>query len=124
MIFAFGMLVERTGGSPLLWKAKTVALRDEFTDKPIRNYQCYKDLNEQVIPRSDNKISEARVWRLNQPGYLKEVPSAKISELIWNLVPPKKKQVAWDGTWNMPLAGLAHPQSKDGKHIEFTWWEY
>ena len=77
-----------------------------------------------IVPHASNKIKECKVWQMNQPAYLREVSEAKLSEVPWMVAPPTAKTVAWDGTFNMPLQGLAHPLHKDGKFIDFVWWEY
>eukprot|EP00178_Gracilaria_changii_P010447 TRINITY_DN3041_c0_g1_i1.p1 TRINITY_DN3041_c0_g1~~TRINITY_DN3041_c0_g1_i1.p1 ORF type:complete len:124 (-),score=11.30 TRINITY_DN3041_c0_g1_i1:35-406(-) len=123
MVFAFAMFAERHGSvNPL--KPVYHLVEDEFTDKDIRNYQAYEDMTNYIIPSANNKIPEAKIWQLNQPAYLRECPEAKAPELTWMLAPPAQKTVAWDGTFNMPLEGLAHPLHKDAKFIDFAWWEY
>ena len=123
MFFAFSMFYERKNSlnpfNPL-----HLIQEDEFTNKDIRNYQAYFDMNHIIVPHSSNKIPESKVWQMNQPAYLREAPEAKIGELPWIIASPQAKVVAWDGTFNMPLAGLAHPLHRDGKFIDFTWWEY
>jgi hypothetical protein len=47
-----------------------------------------------------------------------------VSEITWMVAAPSAKIVAWDGTFNMPLEGLAHPLHRDGKFVDFAWWEY
>lgn len=98
--------------------------RDEFTDKDIRNYQAYQDMTGPIIPNANNKIAEAKLWQLNQPAYMREVPEAKVSEVGTLFTSHTPKTVAWDGSWNMPLESLAHPLHKDNKNIDFAWWEY
>ena len=123
MVFFFAMYAERHGSlNP--FKPYYQLVRDEFTDKDIRNYQAYHDMTSFIIPTANNKISEAKLWQLNQPAYMREVPEAKASELTWMVAAPKQKNVAWDGTFNMPLEGLAHPLHKSAKFIDFAWWEY
>jgi hypothetical protein len=99
-------------------------VNDEFTHKDIRNYQAYNDMTNPLVPQANNKIPEAKVWQLNQPAYLREAPEIKVSEITQILGGPKQNIVAWDGTFNMPLEGLAHPLHKDAKNIDFAWWEY
>jgi len=77
-----------------------------------------------IIPTSNNKIPEGKVWQMNQPAYMRECPQAKLGEITNILHSPTPKVVAWDGTFNMPLEGLAHPLHKDAKFIDFAWWEY
>ena len=123
MFFGYCMLLERKGSVNPLNELHLIA-RDEFTDKDLRNYQAYSDMAHPIIPHSSNKIPESKVWQLNQPAYMREAPEAKIGELAWMVAAPQPKVVAWDGTFNMPLAGLAHPLHKDAKFIDFCWWEY
>ena len=102
MFFAFSMWLERHNSlNPLTACYRVV--KDEFTDKDIRNYQAYQDMTRYIIPHASNKMPEAKVWELNQPAYMREAPEAKISELTWMLAHPTPKTVAWDGTFNMPL---------------------
>lgn len=123
MFFAFCMFAERKATiNPL--KAVNHVLVDEFTDKDIRNYQAYHDMTQPILPHASNKIPEAKVWQMNQPAYMREAPEAKVSEITWMLAPPTPRVVAWDGTFNMPLEGLAHPLHRDGKFVDFAWWEY
>jgi hypothetical protein len=123
MFFALAIYNERKGTLDLFRPFHPI-LKDEFTDKDIRNYQAYADMTHPVIPHATNKIPEAKIWQLNQPAYMREAPEIKISELVQVWLPPAKKVIAWDGTYNMPLAGLAHPHHRDAKFIDFAWWEY
>ena len=66
-------------GSILPFYANFRIQKDEFTDKDIRNYTVYTDMSEPIILSADNKIPEAKVWQLNQPAYMREYPSAKVS---------------------------------------------
>lgn len=123
MFFAAAMYYERHGSfNP--FHSFTQVLEDEFTNKEIRNYQAYSDMTQPIIPNANNKIQEAKVWQLNQPAYLRECPEIKLGELGSMFAAPTPKVVAWDGTFNMPLEGLAHPLHKDAKNIDFVWWEY
>ena len=123
MFIALAMYYERKGTLNIFAPAANI-LKDEFTDKDIRNYQAYTDMNNPIIPSSNNKIPESKIWQLNQPAYLRECPQAKLGEISHMVASPTPKVVAWDGTFNMPLEGLAHPLHKDAKNIDFTWWEY
>jgi hypothetical protein len=123
MLMALAIYYERKG-SLNIFAPHINVLEDEFTDKDIRNYQAYTDMNNPIIPASNNKIPESKIWQLNQPAYMRECPEAKIGELGFMVAPPASKIVAWDGTFNMPLEGLAHPLHKDAKFIDFAWWEY
>lgn len=73
MFFAFSMYYERKNSlnpfTPL-----NLIIEDEFTDKDIRNYQAYTDMNQLIVPHSSNKMPESKVWQLNQPAYLREAP--------------------------------------------------
>ena len=123
MFFAFCMYAERKGTINPLSSVYQV-VRDEFTDKDIRNYQAYHDMTTPIVPHASNKIPEAKVWQMNQPAYMREAPEAKAADITWMVAAPTPKVVAWDGTFNMPLEGLAHPLHKDAKFIDFNWWEY
>ena len=73
MFFAFCMYAERKGTiNP--FKAVNQIVRDEFTDKDIRNYQAYQDMTNPIVPHASNKIPEAKVWQMNQPAYMREAP--------------------------------------------------
>ena len=77
MFFAAAMYYERKGTfNPFATNAQI--LEDEFTDKEIRNYQAYTDMTHPIIPTANNKISEAKLWQLNQPAYMRECPEAKL----------------------------------------------
>ena len=123
MFVALAMYMERKGNLNH-FAPQVQILKDEFTDKDIRNYTVYGDVTRPIVPTADNKISEGKVWQLNQPAYMRECHQAKMSEIPQVIINPTPKVVAWDGTFNMPLAGLAHPLHKDAKHIDFAWWEY
>ena len=123
MFFALAMYHERNGTLNPLHSAKIV-LNDEFTNKDIRNYQAYTDMTNPLIPHANNKIPESKVWQMNQPAYMREYPAAKLDDIVQIVAPAASRVVAWDGTFNMPLEGLAHPLHKDAKNIDFTWWEY
>jgi hypothetical protein len=123
MFFAFCMYAERKGTINPFAPIHQVQ-EDEYLHKDVRNYQAFQDMTNPLIPHASNKIPEAKVWQMNQPAYMREAPEAKISELTWMVAAPTPKAVAWDGTFNMPLEGLAHPLHKDGKFIDFAWWEY
>jgi hypothetical protein len=102
MFFAICIYHERKGNlNP--FQPVIQVLRDEFTDKDIRNYQAYVDMTNPIIPHASNKIPEAKVWQMNQPAYMRECPEAKLSEITGIIVSPTSRLVAWDGTFNMPL---------------------
>jgi hypothetical protein len=42
-----------------------------------------------IIPKANNKISEAKVWELNQPAYMREHPAGKLNEIGSLFIPPK-----------------------------------
>ncbi len=54
-----------------------------------------------------------------QPGYLKDVNGRQVSKAVDLFFPPTKKTIAWDGTFNLPTAGLAHPHHKDAANLDF-----
>jgi len=87
MIFALAMYHERKG-TLNIFSPNFYVLKDEFTDKNIRNYQAYVDMNNPLIPHASNKIPEAKVWQLNQPAYMREAPEIKLSELAQIWLPP------------------------------------
>lgn len=71
--------------------------------KDIKNYDAFTDSHIQVIPKNYNKLDQSRLWKLSQPAYLRYTPqkfSLQVHEVVFGA---KAKQVAWDGTWNMPL---------------------
>jgi hypothetical protein len=56
MFFVAAMYYERKGTfNPFVSNAEI--LKDEFTDKEIRNYQAYTDMTHPIIPTANNKIS-------------------------------------------------------------------
>jgi hypothetical protein len=50
---------------------------------------------------------------------MRDKPIKQFSELHHMIFPPEKKNVYWDGTFNMPLEGLAHPLHKDCINLDF-----
>lgn len=95
------------------------AVPDMWTAKNLRNYRALNDSHVQVIPSNNNKLSEARLWKISQPGFLRHTPERATLTAHQVIFRPEQKTVAWDGTWNMPLAGLAHPLHKDAKYFDF-----
>ena len=95
------------------------AVPDMWTAKNLRNYNALNDSHIQIIPSNNNKLSEARLWKISQPGFLRWTPERATLTAHQVIFRPEKKSVAWDGTWNMPLAGLAHPLHKDAKYFNF-----
>jgi hypothetical protein len=61
MIFALAMYHERKG-TLNIFAPNFYVLKDEFTDKNIRNYQAYVDMTNTIIPPSSTKIPEAKIW--------------------------------------------------------------
>jgi hypothetical protein len=80
MFFALAMYYERKN-SFNIFKPYVQIIRDEFTDKDIRNYTAYSDMQNPIIPSANNKIPESKLWQLNQPAYMRECPEAKIGEI-------------------------------------------
>lgn len=73
MFLALGIFHERRGTINIF--APNYSLqRDEYTDKDIRNYTVYTDMNNPIIPAANNKIPEGKLWQLNQPAYMRECP--------------------------------------------------
>jgi len=77
MFIAFAMYLERKT-NPNPFNPRLNILKDEFTDKDIRNYTAYQDMTQPIIPNSDNKIQEGKLWQLNQPAYMRECHQAKM----------------------------------------------
>ena len=104
------------------WGNNLTVRPDKWSYKHLRNYQAYEDHFVKAIPSLDNRVPEARLWQMNQPGYLRPTPAKYLETgLTVMLAPPKEKEVSWDGTWNMPLEGLAHPRHKDAKWVDFIY---
>lgn len=47
---------------------------DQFTDKAIKNYGVYKTMMGNTPPTLDGKLPEEALWKMNQPGYLRNAP--------------------------------------------------
>lgn len=47
---------------------------DEWTNKTIKNYEVYQDFKYQTPPTLDGRLSEEKLWKMNQPGYLRATP--------------------------------------------------
>jgi hypothetical protein len=118
-MFVFIAKMAETYTVPLALQGVISAARDQWTGKDIRNYAAYTDTHIQVIPNNNNKLSEARLWRISQPGFLRFTPERASLTAHQVIFRPEQKSVAWDGTWNMPLSGLAHPLHKDAKYYDF-----
>eukprot|EP00919_Chromeraceae_sp_WS-2016_P033111 GHVR01078216.1.p1 GENE.GHVR01078216.1~~GHVR01078216.1.p1 ORF type:complete len:103 (+),score=9.81 GHVR01078216.1:632-940(+) len=76
---------------------------DEFAHKDIKNYGSYFDNQYHVMPSYYNKLSEHTLWKMEQPGYLRDVSIKTTLGALSMFAPSKKREVAWDGTFNMPL---------------------
>ncbi len=118
-MFVFIAKMSETYTVPFSLTGIISAVPDIWTAKDIRNYGAFTDSRVQVIPSNNNKLSEARLWKLSQPGYLRFTPERATLTAHQVIFRPERKTVAWDGTWNMPLAGLAHPLHKDAKYFDF-----
>jgi hypothetical protein len=119
LMFVFVAKMAETYTIPLSMTGIITAVNDPWTSKDVRNYGAFTDSHTQVIPRNQNKLSEARLWQLSQPGYLRWTPERASLTAHQVFFRPEFKNVAWDGTWNMPLKGLAHPMHKDAKYYDF-----
>jgi hypothetical protein len=102
-----------------LFNRKQVAVEDQWTAKDIRNYAIYEDSRTQIIPSNYNKLPESRVWKIAQPGYLRRTPERFSMTQHEIFLQPAERNLVWDGTFNMPLEGLAHPLHKDAKCVDF-----
>lgn len=118
-MFVFVAKMAETYTIPMSLKGIISAVPDIWTGKDIQNYNSFTDSRTQVIPSNNNKLSEARVWKMSQPGFLRHTPERAALTAHQVIFRPEQKNVAWDGTWNMPLAGLAHPLHKDAKYFDF-----
>lgn len=123
-MIAFASKVAETTGNPFTLRSKMYAVEDEWTNKEIRNYDVYNDNRYEVIPNHYNKLPESTVWKMNQPAYMRSLPQKYLGKATDLFFGPSEKTVAWDGTWNMPLEGLAHKLHKDAKYTDFItcWW--
>jgi hypothetical protein len=74
MMFVYVAKMAETYTIPLSLNGIMTAVYDPWTSKDIRNYSAFTDSHTQVIPRHQNKLSEARLWQLSQPGYLRWTP--------------------------------------------------
>ena len=119
-MFVFIAKMGETYTMPFPWQQGILSVApDVWSHKDVRNYGAYTDSHTQVIPRNQNKLSESRVWQMAQPGFLRWTPERSPFTAHQVIFRPEHKRVAWDGTWNMPLYGLAHPLHKDAKTYDF-----
>jgi len=118
-MFVFLAKMSETYTIPFSTRGIISAVWDPWTAKDVRNYGAFTDSKTQVIPSNNNKLSEARLWQVSQPGYLRFTPERSALTAHQVIFRPEERSVAWDGTWNMPLAGLAHPLHKDAKYFDF-----
>jgi len=115
MFYFFGKTAE------VWWKGFSV-VPDEFTDKAIRNYGAYQTFYHNTPPTLDGKLPEEALWKMNQPGFLRYTPERYAGSVFQAVVlDPAPKIIDWDGTFNMPLNGLANPKHKDSKNIDFIY---
>ena len=119
LMFVFIAKMAETYTVPLGLQGIISAVPDIWTAKDIRNYVAFHDSHTQVIPSNNNKLSEGRLWKLAQPGFLRWTPERSSLTAHQVIFRPENRSVAWDGTWNMPLQGLAHPLHKDAKYYDF-----
>ena len=118
-MFVFIAKMAETYTVPLSLQGIISAVPDIWTAKDIKNYSAFNDSHVQVIPNNNNKLSEARLWKVSQPGFLRFTPERASLTAHQVIFRPEQRRVAWDGTWNMPLSGLAHPLHKDAKYFDF-----
>jgi hypothetical protein len=117
-MICFMAKVAETTGNPFTLRADYWAVEDDWTHKDLRNYDVFQDNRYEVIPNHYNKIPEHTVWKMNQPGYMRSMPQKYLGKAM-GVFTNSSKTVAWDGTWNMPLEGLAHKFHKDAKYTDF-----
>ena len=117
IMIAFMAKIAETTRNPFTLKADYIGVEDDWTNKELRNYDVYQDNRYEVIPNHYNKLPEQTVWKMNQPAYMKNLPQKYLGKAtqVFN----SDRKVAWDGTWNMPLEGLAHKLHKDAKYTDF-----
>lgn len=53
-------------------------------------------------------------WRTQQPGFIEDPVGHSLGTAEWLF--KKEREVAWDGTFNMPVLPLATAGHKDSKH--------
>ena len=106
-----------------VWVGKGIRVQpDIWNHKAIRNYGVYNDYVYHSFATLDGRLPERRLWENNQPGFLRPTPHkvfATAGQIP--LARPTEKEVAWDGTWNMPLEDLADPKHKDAKSFDFIY---
>ena len=73
-MFVFLAKMADTYSLPFSFRGIMTAVRDQWTSKDIRNYGAFQDSRIQVIPSNNNKLSEARLWQISQPGFLRFTP--------------------------------------------------
>ncbi len=73
-MFLFVAKMSETYTVPLGLTGIISAVPDIWTAKNVRNYHAFAASRSQVIPTNNNKLSEARLWTISQPGYLRYTP--------------------------------------------------
>ena len=69
-------------------------VEDEWTNKDVKNYGVYNTLRYRTPPSLDNRLPEEALWKLNQPGFLKD-SGRYVDTAINHLLGSKEKMVAW-----------------------------
>ena len=69
-------------------------VEDEWTNKAVKNYGVYNTLKNRTPPSLDNRLPEEALWKLNQPGFLKD-SGRYIDTAVGHFFGRDEKVVAW-----------------------------
>ena len=82
-----------------------------------KQYEIFHTVNDAVrVQKPEGQgISPYDQWRKSQPGFYKLENGSFQTALDWQA--SKRREIFWDGTFNMPIMPLTDTSHKDAKHI-------
>ena len=82
-----------------------------------KQYEIFNVIHEAVrIQKPEGQgISPYDQWKRSQPGFIKLNNGSFQNVLDWKT--KEKREIFWDGTFNMPIMPLTDTLHRDSKHI-------
>jgi hypothetical protein len=68
------------------------------------------------VPTSENKLAPGLQWATAQPGHL-DTFNIMTTHNLPSKIGAFSRNAEWDGTFNQPLLGMAHPMHKDAASL-------
>lgn len=91
---------------------------DEYRERRLANYPIAHKAATSFIPAQDyNPYAAYLNWAMGNPGHIDLKKQANLNNASYFLA--SERQVAWDGTFNMPTRGLADKESKNAAGLRF-----